>query len=91
MKFEVLKVGDYKATFLRTNDKIILFSFGKPIVAIDTISKEYFRLCSKSDLTNTTAKHLKLFFEMFGFQYNRNNFLDTRETKVVKINLILGK
>lgn len=29
MKFEVLKVGDYKATFLRTNDKIILFSFGK--------------------------------------------------------------
>ena len=49
------------------------------------------RLCSKSDLTNTTAKHLKLFFEMFGFQYNKNNFLDTRETKVVKINLILGK
>lgn len=77
MKLEVLKAGDYKASFLRMGDYTVLFSYGKAIVAIDAYNTKYYRLCEFSDLTTTTSKHLKQFLEMFGFEYNRKEFLES--------------
>lgn len=79
MKLEVLKAGDYKATFLRTKDYTVLFSYGKAIVAIDAYNTKYYRLCEFNDLTATTSRHLKQFLEMFGFKYNRKEFLESAE------------
>lgn len=77
MKLEVLKQGDYKATFLRAKNYTVLFSYGKAIVAIDSYNKKYYRLCEFGDLTNTTSKHLKQFLGLFGFEYNRKEFLES--------------
>lgn len=79
MKLEVLKAGDYKASFLRMGDYTVLFSYGKAIVAIDAYNTKYYRLCEFSDLTTTTSRHLKQFLEMFGFEYNRKEFLESAE------------
>ena len=76
MKLQLLKEGDYKATFLRTNDYTVLFSYGTPIAAIDAYNTQYYRLCEPRYLTHTTSKHLKQFLELFDFEYNRKVFLD---------------
>lgn len=76
MKLQVLKEGDYKATFLKTNDYKVLFSYGTPICAVDVYNTNYYRLCKYSDLTQTTSKHLKQFLDLFGFTYNRQEFMN---------------
>ena len=76
MKLQVLKEGDYKATFLQMQDYTVLFSYGTPIAAIDTNNTKYYRLCEYRHLTHTTSKHLKQFLDLFGFEYDRKAFLD---------------
>lgn len=66
-----LKDGDYKAVYAEFSENnfkgFVLFSYGLAVVGIEKTKngKRVVRFCDKSEISNTTAKHIKAFGELF--------------------------
>lgn len=69
---QTLKDGDYKAVYTELSGNsffkgFVLFSYGLAVVGVEKTkdSKRAVRFCDKSEISNTTAKHIKAFGELF--------------------------
>ena len=72
-----LKDGDYKAVYTELTENsffkgYVLFSYGLAVVGIERTSQglRAVRFCDKSEISNTTAKHIKAFSLKFGVSFN---------------------
>lgn len=71
-QLRILKDGDYKAVYTELTENsffkgYVLFSYGLAVIGIEKTKdgKRAVRFCDKSEISNTTAKHIKAFGELF--------------------------
>ena len=76
-QLQTLKDGDYKAVYTELTENsffkgFVLFSYGLAVVGIERTKSglRAVRFCDKSEISNTTAKHIKAFSLKFGISFN---------------------
>ena len=78
MRLITLKDGDYKAVYTTIKSKDftgrILFSYGLATVGYRKQNGEFVRFCDISDVSQTTNKHIKAFFEFLNKDYKKSDF-----------------
>ena len=75
-QLRTLKDGDYKAVYTELTANgffkgYVLFSYGLAVAGIEKTKdgKRAVRFCDRSVISNTTAKHIKAFGELFGISF----------------------